>query len=363
MIIRELISILEQWAPSVYQESYDNAGLLTGSPLWEISKALICLDCTEEVIEEAIRERCNIVIAHHPIIFSGLKKLTGKNYVERTIIKAIKNDIAIYAIHTNLDNIHTGVNHMMAEKLGLLNCKILSPKKNHLRKLVCFVPSEAIEKVSQAIFDAGAGHIGNYSHSGFSTEGRGSFMGNELSSPAIGKAMTLENLWEQRFETVFPVHLENKVIQAMLNAHPYEEVAYDIYSIENRHSQVGSGLIGELLHELSLETFLHQIKDAFLLKSLKYSKLDRPIKTVALCGGSGSFLRFEAASAGADVYLSADFKYHEWFDNEGQISYIDIGHYESEQFTNELILNYLEKNALSLQSQISKVNTNPVNYL
>lgn len=363
MQITDIISILEDWAPPAYQESYDNSGLLTGDKNAEVTKALICLDCTEAVIEEAIAEKCNFIVAHHPILFSGLKRLTGRNYVERTIIKAIKNNIAIYAIHTNLDNVHSGVNAMMAERLGLVNCKILCPKKQLLRKLVCYIPHESLEKVSQAIFEAGAGHIGNYSHCGFTTNGVGSFMGNASSHPAIGKPLNLERIDEQRFETLFPAQLESKVIQAMLSAHPYEEVAYDIFTIENKHPSVGSGMIGELAHEMSLSSFLNLVKDKFLLKSLKYSQLDRPIKRVALCGGSGSFLRWEAANAGADAYISADFKYHEWFDNEGQISYIDIGHYESEQFTNELILNYLRKNALSLQSQISKVNTNPVNYL
>lgn len=363
MIIKEVIDILEQWAPLAYQESYDNGGLLVGNPNAEISSALITLDCTEAVIQEAIDTKSQLVIAHHPIIFSGLKKLTGRNYVERTIIKAIKNDIAIYAIHTNLDNIQTGVNQMMAERLGLKNCKILSPKKNLLRKLVCYVPKGNLENVSSAIFDAGAGHIGNYSHCSFSVDGMGSFQGNEQSNPVIGSPNRLEKVEESRFETVFPSYLESRVIQALLKAHPYEEVAYDIYAVENSHLQVGSGMIGELREEISLKDFLTLAKDKFQLKTLKYTDLSRNVRRIALCGGSGSFLRFDAANAGADVYLSADFKYHEWFDAEGQLSYVDLGHYESEQFTKELIFNYLEKNALSLQSQISKVNTNPVNYL
>ncbi len=363
MLLKEIITVLENWAPPAYQESYDNSGLLTGDAQMQITRALISLDCTEEVIEEAIRENCQLIIAHHPIIFSGLKKLTGRNYVERTIIKAIKNDIAIYAIHTNLDNIQTGVNQMMAERLGLKNCKILSPKKNLLRKLVCYVPKDNLENVSSAIFDAGAGHIGNYSHCSFSVDGMGSFQGNEQSNPVIGSPNRLEKVEESRFETVFPSYLESRVIQALLKAHPYEDVAYDIYAVENSHLQVGSGMIGELREEISLKDFLTLAKDKFQLKTLKYTDLSRNVRRIALCGGSGSFLRFDAANAGADVYLSADFKYHEWFDAEEQLSYVDLGHYESEQFTKELIFNYLEKNALSLQSQISKVNTNPVNYL
>jgi dinuclear metal center YbgI/SA1388 family protein len=363
MLLKEIITVLENWAPPAYQESYDNSGLLTGDAQMQITRALISLDCTEEVIEEAIRENCQLIIAHHPIIFSGLKKLTGRNYVERTIIKAIKNDIAIYAIHTNLDNIQTGVNQMMAERLGLKNCKILSPKKNLLRKLVCYVPKDNLENVSSAIFDAGAGHIGNYSHCSFSVDGMGSFQGNEQSNPVIGSPNRLEKVEESRFETVFPSYLESRVIQALLKSHPYEEVAYDIYAMENSHLQVGSGMIGELSQEISLKDFLALTKDKFQLKTLKYTDLSRNVRRIALCGGSGSFLRFDAANAGADVYLTSDFKYHEWFDAERQLSYVDLGHYESEQFTKELIFNYLEKNALSLQSQISKVNTNPVNYL
>jgi dinuclear metal center YbgI/SA1388 family protein len=363
MQLKEIIAVLENWAPSAYQESYDNSGLLTGDAQMQIARALISLDCTEEVIDEAIRENCQLIIAHHPIIFSGLKKLTGRNYVERTIIKAIKNDIAIYAIHTNLDNIQTGVNQMMAEKLGLKNCKILSPKKNLVRKLVCYVPKNSLEKVSSALFEAGAGHIGNYSHCAFSSEGSGSFMGNENSNPTIGSPNRLEKVEESQFETVFPSYLESRVIQALLKAHPYEEVAYDIYAMENSHLQVGSGMIGELSEEISLKDFLALTKDKFQLKTLKYTDLSRNVRRIALCGGSGSFLRFDAANAGADVYLTSDFKYHEWFDAEGHLSYVDIGHYESEQFTKELIFNYLTKNILSLQSQISKVNTNPVNYL
>lgn len=363
MIIKEIIDILEQWAPLSYQESYDNGGLLVGNPIAEVSSALITLDCTEEVIQEAIDTKCQLVIAHHPIIFSGLKKLTGKNYVERTIIKAIKNDIAIYAMHTNLDNVSSGVNHMMAEKLGLKNGRVLSPKKNILRKLVTYIPTDHYEAVRMAIFEAGAGHIGNYSHCGFSVLGSGSFKGNEHSNPSLGKANELMNVEEQRFETIFPDYLEAKVIRSLKESHPYEEVAYDIYTIENEHTQVGSGLIGELENEMELADFLNLVKSQFNIKTLKYTHVNRKVRKIALCGGSGSFLRFQASSSGADAYLSSDFKYHEWFDAEGHLSYIDLGHYESEQFTKELIFNYLRKKALSLQSQISKVNTNPVNYL
>lgn len=363
MTINEVIQLLEQWAPPVYQESYDNSGLLVGNPQAEVQKALITLDCTETVVDEAIREGCNIIIAHHPILFSGIKRLTGKNYVERTLMKAIKNDIAIYAIHTNLDNISSGVNAMMAAKLGLTKTQILLPKKQVLRKLITYIPTANFGQVSQAVFNAGAGHIGNYSHCGFSVRGQGSFKGNEISQPAIGKPQQLELIEEMRFETIYPVYLEASVLSALKMSHPYEEVAYDIFSLENENPLVGSGLIGELEKQMDLEAFLAFVKEQFHLKTLKYSSFSDKIKRVALCGGSGSFLRVNAMAAKADAYITSDIKYHEWFDAEGKIGLIDIGHYESEQYTKELILNYLKKKALSLPTQISMVNTNPVNYL
>lgn len=284
MIIKEIMDILEHWAPLAYQESYDNGGLLIGNPSTEVSSALITLDCTEEVIQEAIDKKCQLVIAHHPIIFTGLKKLTGKNYVERTIIKAIKNDIVIYAIHTNLDNVSSGVNHKMGEKLGLKNSRVLSPKKNILKKLVTYIPSDHYESVRMAIFEAGAGHTGNYSHCGFSVSGFGSFKGNEHANPTLGNTNELIRVEEQRFETIFPDYLEAKIIRSLKESHPYEEVAYDIYTIDNEHTQVGSGLIGELENEMELSDFLNLVKSQFHLKSLKYTSLNRKVRKIALCG-------------------------------------------------------------------------------
>jgi len=362
MKIKEIISLLESWAPISYQESYDNSGLIVGDREGDVSKVLITLDCVESVVDEAISKNCQMIIAHHPIIFGGLKRLNGNNYVEKTVIKAIKNDIAIYAIHTNLDNISLGVNAMIAEKLGLIHTRILSPKKQILKKLITYIPENSFEIVQNALFEAGAGHVGNYSHCGFSSIGNGSFLGNENSNPSLGSPNQLEIVKEIKFETIFPHYLESKIINTLFQIHPYEEVAYDVIALENTHKDVGSGIIGELENEISLEEFLKMVKEQFQLKTLKYTPSHKTIKRVAICGGSGSFLRMDALRNGADVFLSSDFKYHEWFDAEGQISYIDIGHYESEQYTKELIFNYLKEKALYLQSEISKVNTNPVNY-
>lgn len=362
MKLSEISAILESWAPLSYQESYDNSGLLVGNYQSDISKALITLDCTEAVVQEAIDHRCNLIIAHHPIVFAPIKRLNGSNYVERTLIKAIQNDIAIYAIHTNLDNVSSGVNHLIADKLNLQNRSILSPKKQLLKKLVVYIPKDHFDTVRQAIFDAGAGHIGNYSHCGFSISGQGSFLGNENASPHIGNKGELANVEEMRLETVFPSYLESKILAAMQAAHPYEEVAYDIFLLENKSLTIGSGLIGELDHPCTLDELLSHLKKEFHLQAIKHTAAHTSkIQKIALCGGSGSFLRQEAIQRGADVFITSDFKYHEWFDHEGRIAFVDIGHYESEQFTPLLISCYLEKNALSLQTQISGINTNPVN--
>lgn len=362
MQTRELIQILESWAPSSYQESYDNSGLIIGDYSKEIQKALITLDCTEDVIQEAIDHHCQIVLAHHPILFSGIKRLNGSSYVERALLKAIKHDISIYAIHTNLDNVSSGVNQSVAEKIGLKNCRVLVPKKQIFKKLVVFIPNNNFEEVSSAIFNAGAGKIGNYSECGFSVAGSGSFKGNDSSNPSLGRKNNLEKVEEMRFESIFPAYLESKVLKALHQSHPYEEIAYDIHSLDNSHPSIGSGLIGELEVEIDLFDLLTTLKSKFKIPTIKHSHSKKRIKKIAICGGSGSFLRFEALKNGADALITSDFKYHEWFDHENKIEFIDLGHYESEQFTPELISEYLKKNAVSLQSQISRVNTNPVNY-
>ncbi len=362
MRTKDFVKILETWAPSSIQESYDNSGLLVGSGDKIITKILIALDCTEEVIDEAIAKNCDFIVAHHPIIFGGIKRLNGNNYVENVILKAIRNDISIYAIHTNLDNISTGVNSIIADKLSLRNTKILRPKRQLLKKLVTYIPKEYKEAVSSKIFEVGAGNIGNYSQCGFSIEGTGTFLGNEHSIPFLGSQNNLENIYETRFETIFPSYLEHQVLTALKASHPYEEVAYDIFPLDTNHPEIGSGLIGELETEMKFTEFLALVKNKFHLEVIKHAGVEKSVKKVAVCGGSGSFLRQDAIKNGADIFLSSDFKYHEWFDHENKISFIDIGHYESEQFTPELIFNYLEKNKLSLPAQISAIITNPVKY-
>ena len=361
--LKDITNFLENLAPLSLQESYDNAGLITGDFNTEISNVLITLDVTEKVVEEAIQKKAELIVAHHPIIFSGLKKITGKNYVERTLIKAIKNDIAIYAAHTNLDSVDGGVNRKICDKLGLQNCKILQPAGEQLKKLVTFIPTENSDQVREAVFNAGAGHIGNYDSCGFVSEGLGSFRGNENSNPFVGKKGEIHAEKEVRFETIFPGFLQGRIIEALLKSHPYEEVAYDIYPLENKFEKVGMGMVGTLATPKSETEFLQKLKSTFNTGVIKHTALkDKPVEKVAVCGGSGSFLLNAAIAADADFFVSADFKYHQFFDAENKIVIADIGHFESEQFTKELFYELLMKKFPKFAVHLSEVGTNPVFY-
>ncbi len=361
--LKDITNFLESFAPLSLQESYDNAGLITGDVNSEITSLLIALDVNEQVVEEALDKKAQLIVAHHPLVFSGLKKLTGKNYVERTLIKAIKNDIAIYASHTNLDSVYQGVNRNICEKMGLQNCRILQPASGQLKKLVTFIPVEHLDRVREAVFNAGAGNIGNYDSCGFTTEGLGSFRGNEDSNPYTGTKGEIHTEKEIRFETIFPAYFQGKVIDALLKSHPYEEVAYDIYSLDNQFDKIGMGMIGALEKPLSEFEFLQFLKSTFHSGIIKHTTLrDKPVVTVAVCGGSGSFLLNKAISAGADFFVSGDFKYHQFFDAENKIVIADIGHFESEQFTKELFYELLTKKFPTFAVHLSEVVTNPVYY-
>ncbi len=363
MIIQDIIAVLEKIAPASLQESYDNAGLITGNSNWQCTGIITALDSTEEVVLEAIQNKCNLIVAHHPIVFSGLKKITGRNYVEQTIITAIKNDIAIYAIHTNLDNVLNGVNGKIADQLGLINRQVLLPKNDTLKKLFTFVPPEHAEKVRNAIFAAGGGQVSNYSECSFNAPGSGTFKAAEGADPFVGKIGERHTEAEIKIEVIFPAWLEKNIFSAMITAHPYEEVAYDMVALENTNAAIGSGLIGELPEPMPETAFLQNIKEKFNLSVIKHTALvGKPVKKIALCGGAGSFLIGAAISAGADFYISSDIKYHEFFDANGKLIIADIGHYESEQFTIDLLFDILREKFLTFAVLKTGVKTNPVRY-
>ena len=363
MLIKEVIAEIEKFAPTAYAESFDNVGLLTGSKEQEITGVLVTLDTLEKVIDEAIENNCNLILSFHPIIFSGLKKLTGSNYVERTILKAIKNEIAIYAIHTALDNSFKGVNDMICEQLGLKNRKILIPQPGTIKKLTTFVPKNDATSVREALFAAGAGTIGNYDHCSFNLLGSGSFRGNEESDPVIGRKGETHYEEEVQIGVTFPRHLEKAILNALFERHLYEEVAYEITSLENVNQHIGMGMIGELEEELDERTFLKQVKTNFGTGCLRHSELlEKPIKKVAVLGGSGSFAIEKATAAGADIFLTADLKYHDFYKAEQKLVLADIGHYESEQYTKNLLASFLKKKFANFAVVLSNTDTNPIKY-
>lgn len=371
MIVQDIINAIEELSPLAYAEDFDNAGLLVGNSNNEVSGILVTLDTLENVVDEAIEKNCNLIVSFHPIIFSGLKKITGSNYVERVVLKAIQNNISIFAVHTALDNCFKGVNSELCEILGLKNTKILIPQKGTIKKLVTFVPENSAEKVREALFDAGAGTIGNYSNCSFNTKGTGTFKGNENSKPVVGEIGKTRFEPEISIGVTYPKHRENFILKSLFENHPYEEVAYEITTLENKNQQIGMGMIGELSIPVDETNFLNFVKEKMNVSCIRHSELlGKKIKKVAVLGGSGAFAIEHAIKAGADIYITSDIKYHEFYKAESKIVIADIGHYESEQFTKSLLVRYLTKKFPNFAPAfpvgkvvLSVSNTNPVKYL
>jgi len=371
MKIKELLSLLEEIAPLSYAEDFDNVGLLVGNQELESTGVLVCHDALETVVEEAITKNCNLIVCFHPILFSGIKKITGKNYVEKAVIKAIKNDIAIYAVHTALDNHQNGVNKIFCDALGLKNTKILIEKQNFIRKLVTYTIPENANQVRHALFEAGAGSIGNYENCSFNSEGTGTYKGNENSNPVIGTLGELTETTEIKIEVTFEKHLESKILKALFQNHVYEEVAYEIYDLQNSHQNIGMGMIGELDNAMDEKDFLEFVKENIDAKGIRHSAfLNQKIKKVAVLGGAGSFAIKNAISAGADVFLTADLKYHQFYEAENKILLADVGHFESERYTKNYIFDFLIEKMTNFANNLkitkiilSEENTNPVKYL
>ena len=364
MKIKEIVNALEIFAPLPLQDGFDNAGLQIGLTDAEATGALLCLDVTEAVVDEAITLGYNLIVSHHPLIFKGYKSITGRDYVERCILKAIKNDIVIFSMHTNLDNAPQGVNFKIAEIIGLKNLRILEPKENQLLKLVTFVPTAQAEEVRRALFEAGCGCIGNYDSCSYNLEGKGTFRAQPGTHPFCGEIGLLHEEQEVRVETVLPAYLKGKVQKALIEAHPYEEPAYDFYPLQNEWAQAGSGLVGELEEPETETDFLRRVKKLFEVGCVKHSRMTgRLIQKVALCGGAGAFLLPKAVGAHADVFLTGEVKYHDYFNYENDILIAEIGHYESEQYTKDLLYSIIREKFPTLDVQLTRVNTNPIKYL
>lgn len=364
MQIKDIINFLEAWAPPSLQESYDNSGLIIGNSMDKTARVLITLDVTEAVIDEAIAQNCDLIIAHHPLIFSGVKRIGTHHWVDRCIRKAIRHDISIYAIHTNLDHVMSGVNGEIAKRIGIKNGRPIDPKRGTLLKLTVFVPQEDKSQLLVALFDAGAGEVGNYDHCSFSLNGEGTFRPNDLANPTIGERGIDQTVEETRIEVLVPSYAKGNVLSAMKSAHPYEEVAYYLSELINTNQEIGSGLMGELDQPLEVHSFLEHLKKAMKLSVIKHTKLIKTkIQKVAVCGGSGRFLLEQAIRTKADIFISSDFKYHDYFEANDDIIIADIGHYESEVFTKDLLYESLTKNFAKFAFRLSEVDTNPIKYL
>ncbi|MBN1416799.1 MAG: Nif3-like dinuclear metal center hexameric protein [Bacteroidales bacterium] len=363
MKLSVIVSAIEEFAPPAYQEQYDNTGLVSGNPDDEIRSAILTLDITDEVLHEAIAEKADLIISHHPLIFTPLKSITGKTNAEMVLIKAIRHNIALYCAHTNLDNVYAGVNRKLAEKLGILNPHILAPVSGELRKLVTFVPLDHADRVRTALFNAGAGHIGNYDQCSYNLEGMGSFRGSEETTPFVGETGNLHFEKEVRIETIFPKAIQSSVIASLLASHPYEEAAYDIYRLENEFPMLGAGMIGDLDSPMKIPDFLGHIKKNLACSVIRYSGIAAGnVKTIACCGGSGSFLIPKAIAAGADAFITGDIKYHQFLDSASRILLIDAGHFETEQYTKEIFYELLIKKFPTFAIRFSKTITNPIKY-
>lgn len=364
MTIKDVTQAIEEFAPLAYAEDFDNVGLLLGDQNTKVTGVLVTLDTLEKTVDEAISKNCNLIVSFHPIIFGGLKKITGKNYVERVVLKAIKNDIAIYAIHTALDNMPHGVSKGMSDALGLKNRSVLIPKSGVIKKLTTYVPKNEVISVREALFAAGAGNIGNYEQCSFSTKGKGTFKGNEQSNPTVGKAGELQIEKEVQLNVTFEARLQSSILKALFNAHSYEEVAYEITTLDNTNQNIGMGMLGELETPQDERSFLENVKKVFDAQGIRHSALrDKPVQKVAVLGGSGSFAIGAAMSSGADALITADLKYHQFYQAEGQLILADIGHYESEQFTKNILTDYLTKKFTNFAVVLSDENTNPIKYL
>ena len=363
MKIKDVISLLEELAPLSYSEDFDNTGLLVGDKNETVSGILVTLDTLESVVDEAIESNCNLIVSFHPIVFSGLKKITGRNYVERVVIKAIKNNIAIFSMHTALDNSWNGVNAMICNRLKLEKRKILIPKNNTIQKLFTYVPIDSVEKVRESLFYAGAGNIGNYSNCSFNIDGTGSYKGNEDSNPVIGEKGEVRFEKEVQIGVTFQKHVQSSVLKALFKSHPYEEVAYEVTTLENNNQQIGMGMLGGFDSPMAEVEFLKYLKETMNTKCVRHSKLtNKTISKVAVLGGSGSFAINAAKLAGADAFVTSDLKYHDFFKAENSILIADIGHYESEQYTKELLVSFLNKKISTFAVVLSQIDTNPITY-
>ncbi len=331
MTCKEIIKYFEEWAPKEIAWQKDNVGLQVGSLNNKLNNILLCLELHDQVIDDAIKKNCNLIISHHPLLFQPLKKIDLQNDKNSKLIeKLIKNNITLYSAHTNLDFTKEGVSFELAKKLKLNNIDFLVHQNSNQYKLSVFVPVDFVDKVANAIFENGGGRIGEYTNCSFRTKGNGTFKGSGNSNPYLGEKNKIELVEEIKLEVLVDSWKLKKILTAIFETHPYEEVAYDIYPLANSNKNYGAGTIGELDKPMHQKQFLDYVADNLKIKNFRYSKGNNKIKKVALCGGAGSDLVKDALNSGADAFITADLKYHTFQDANEKILLIDAGHYETE---------------------------------
>jgi len=363
MTCGEIIKILETWAPREISLERDNPGLQVGSGKNIVKNILLSLELTMDVINESIAKECNLIITHHPLIFHPVKSLDFQRDKNSMLIeKLIKNDLTLFSAHTNLDFTKNGVSFELAKMLGLKGIDFLVNLSANQYKISVFVPGDHVEEVADAIFNAGGGIIGEYSRCSFRTGGTGTFFGSNKTTPFLGEKGKQEQVSEIKLEAIADSWKLGGIISAVINAHPYEEPAYDIYPLKNKNINYGMGAVGELDKQLGREEFLKYVSEKLKAKCLKYtSGKSESIKKIAVCGGAGTELLKEAVQSGADAFVTADVKYHTFHDAQGKILLVDAGHYETEIH----VLNQIEKELSTAAENNFKIfkysgSTNPV---
>jgi len=368
MRVRDIQQILESWAPKEIAWERDNIGLQAGDPAAVVRGILVALDVTEEVIAEAVRRKANLLVSHHPLLFRPLSAVTMQSARGRCIRALMQSGINLYSAHTNLDFTRGGTSFALAQALGLTDVEFLRMPYEVQRKVVTFVPPAEAERVARAMADAGAGIIGNYDSCSFAGPGTGTFRGNERSRPAIGKRGVLEHASETRLEMMVPRWRLGDVIGAMHRAHPYEEVAYDVYPLENRSREHGMGIIGNARRPVTLRVFLNDLKRRLGVPALRCTgDMRRTVRRVAACGGSGTELMDEAARRGADVFVTADVRYHSFHDVEASMALVDAGHFETELPVVRAVVEHLRAACRARHATVpihaARTSTNPIVYV
>lgn len=371
ILVKNIESTLSQLAPAMLKMDYDNVGLQVGDSSSKVKKILVSLNITSEVAEEAVKKKCDLIVSHHPLIFRPLKNIRAGEGNSDIIIKLVRNNISYIACHTNFDSVKQGVSFLLAEKIGLKNPKVLVTSKEIRKssyienyKLTVYVPKTHLFLLKKALAEAGAATIGEYDFCYFEQEGTGSFRPGIKATPHIGEKEKLSEITEIKLETIVPVRTVSSVIKALLQTHPYEEPAYDLYKLENDFQNYGLGAIGDLEKEVSMNEFLKIVTNKLKIDNVRFSRPEnsKRIKRVAVMGGSGGDMWRKALSQGADAYLTAECDHHTFLDAKGKLFIVEATHQATEQFAVQGLTNYIKSKYANLEVVTSQEDCDPILY-